>query len=349
MKDFEDRQIILDKINKGVYKKNASGTGAVVVVTVMFSFLFIIAVVTALFSSARGNKLNAAILIPFIIFGFVFFILIASGFLKSFKSRTNRKDLGLIANGLEIEAHIENIFGSNGSYTLECTNEKYPGVVFKSKVMADEPIIGEERTARVFIDPQNPNNYFVDIFSISPCQAGKVLMDRSELKIDDHPDIPYLSTNIMFIVVAVFMIPFVLTGLGLVVSSFARDNFFMLPFGVLWLAACAFMIYKASQSKGNTRNALAKGHYLEATGTRYWVTHSDDSTTHHFECRYVVPGTRDTYKFHTTSVDSRAEVLVGSKVRVYVDPDNMNVYYVAARKTLSNFGFTAKDDTHETE
>jgi len=142
----------------------------------------------------------------------------------------------------------------------------------------------------------------------------------------------------------IFLMPFCFTALSLAVSGIFSGKIVLFVVGAAVMALVAFGISRIFKTLSNAQNALSQGYYLEATGTRYWVTKSDNSTTHHFECRYVVPGTRKTYKFSTTSVDRRAEVLVGSKVRVYVNPENMNQYYVDAKYSLANFGFTTNQD-----
>lgn len=352
MSKFEDRQIILEKIKNGEYKNSGSSKTvhvASIIVAVLFSVVFIATATGLVISNARTDKDTVEIAQSVgMLLAFFVIILVATTLLLKFigkGTKVTSKDLDLIANGLEIEARVEDIFGANGIYHIVCTSEKYPGQTFKSKNLFDRPIINEKRTARVFIDAQDPNQYFVDIYSIMPQQGEAVLLDRSELKRNKEMHMPMqVRSNVAVVFLCIFLMPFCFTALSLAISGIFSGKIMLFVVGAAVMALVVFGISKIFKTLSNAQNALSQGYYLEATGTRYWVTKSDNSTTHHFECRYVVPGTRKTYKFSTTSVDGRAEVLVGSKVRVYVNPENMNQYYVDAKYSLANFGFTANQD-----
>ena len=353
MSKFEDRQVVLEKIKNGVYStKTSSNLGvALFIVMTLFAFVIFFSTIVAMIvnSALSSNKSSAAVLgttIVFIIIVAITMIFIIVPKLGK-SSKTSRKDISLIETGTELEVHIENSYKTNSGYQLECTSDKYPGMVFKSKLLQEEPIIDKDRKTRVFIDPQNPNNYFVDIYSVLPRQAGPVLMDRSELKHETNVNITANNFAIVRIFLFIFLAPFFITGAGTAIGGLLTGHFITAIFSAFIIFVFATIINKIGNGDSEAKAMLAQGYYLEATGTRYWVTTSDDSTTHHLSCRYIVPGTHDAYNFYTTAVDARAKILVGAKVRVYVNPDKMSVYLIDAKYSLSNFGFTAKQETDE--
>lgn len=352
MSKFEDRQVILEKIKNGVYStKTSSNLGvALFIVMTLFAFTIFFSTIVAILvkSALNGNKgfavLGTTIVFIIIVAITMIFIIIPK---LGKSSKTSKKDISLIETGTELEVHIENSYKTNSGYQLECTSDKYPGMVFRSKLLQEEPIIDKDRKTRVFIDPQNPNNYFVDIYSVLPRQAGPVLMDRSELKHETNVNVTANNFAVIRIFLFIFLAPFFITGAGTAIGGLLTGHFITAIISALIIFGFATIINKIGDGDSEKKAMLAQGYYLEATGTRYWVTTSDDSTTHHLSCRYIVPGTHDAYNFYTTAVDARAKILVGAKVRVYVNPDKMSVYLIDAKYSLSNFGFTAKQENDE--
>lgn len=352
MSKFEDRQIVLEKIKNGVYKTKTSSNFGVALFIVMTLFAFVIfssVIVTMLANSTLSGNKSSAVFGTTIVFTIIVAITMIFVIIPKLgkSSKTSRKDIELIEAGTELEVHIENSYKTNSGYQLECTSDKYPGMVFRSKLLQEEPIIDKDRKTRVFIDSQNPNNYFVDIYSVLPRQAGPVLMDRSELKHETNVNVAANNFAVIRIILFVFLAPFFTVGAVTAISGLFTGHFIAAITSAFMIFVFATIINKIGNGDSEAKAMLAQGYYLEATGTRYWVTTSDDSTTHHLSCRYIVPGTHDAYNFYTTAVDARAKILVGAKVRVYVNPDKMSVYLIDAKYSLSNFGFTAKQESNE--
>jgi hypothetical protein len=207
-----------------------------------------------------------------------------------------------------------------------------------------EPIPSGERKIPVFINPQNPNQYLINIYSRLPIVSGNVLEDRSELQVDLNFKNPsQASTVALVVVICVIFVPFGLFGfLGSLVGMFEGEPTAFI-IGLVPLGILALMIWGVVSMAKRNKNALSNGCYIPATAQKFWVTHSKNSTTYHLSARYIEPSTKKVHDFHTTGSSSMRS-LVGTTVNTFINPDNTKEYYMDVKGALARLGFTTSRD-----
>ncbi len=256
----------------------------------------------------------------------------------------------LILNGEEIEAHLDSIDGVGEYYSLSCSAE-YQGkqLKFSSPTVKVRPMAFEKRKVSVFINPEDPTKYLVDIYSHLPGKGNNSLVDRSELKRQPkRTDKENLSLAIIILVgaaavaLAVMIIKYIIT-------LFSQGNNEMGWMMILLLVIVAFVfVYGVVSQFKSSKTVWGKGYYLPAKGIRFWMTTDSEEAIKqfHFMARYIEPSSKRAHEFETIG-SSDMEKLVNARVKVFVNPDDLGEYFIDIKGSLEDMGFTAKRDYGE--
>lgn len=117
----------------------------------------------------------------------------------------------------------------------------------------------------------------------------------------------------------------------------------------------AILIYRKFKKVGvigrGTKIMRPTNLYLEAKVNKYWTTEYKvkrekghiTHKVHHISARYLEPGTNYVYDFNATGPSIIAK-LENKEVRIYVDPKNMNKYYIDFASALRKMGTNYTDD-----
>ena len=350
----QERQELVAAIEGNRYaKSNKKNTSSITAVVVLAMFMMIVMSLFSMIKKSGGSEAAFAILIMLgMFFGFIGIIVLAVALAsKSRGMKLNSltsQQRWLILNGEKIEAHVESIDRSGNLRTITCTaNYQGQNMRFVSPAFDVEPIPFEERKIDVFVNPQAPNQYFVNVFSHLPFVGENRLNDRSEMKCESPANATKLAANnsAAVVIVAVIMIPM---ALFLIVAGFfaaAAGGGFVALLMILGMPALfIYAIAKVAESARTVKAVLAKGYYIEAKGERFWVTSSKNSKTYHLTSRYIEPGTKQMHEFHTTGPSSMRN-LVGTRVRVYINPDDLTQFYCDTKTSLAELGFTTSKYT----
>ena len=251
----------------------------------------------------------------------------------------------LILNGEKIEADIESINHSENKsvhlYNIVCT-AKYHGqdMKFATPDFCVKPIPFEKRKITVYINPESPEQYFVNFYSNLPHVGINALRDRSGLKCEPVANIsekPKKTATAIIVVVFIPLMVFlgIVTLLMVIASGNVLGAFVVL--GIPLVMAC--VVWWTMRNHDNTNKLLTKGYYVVAKGQYSWRA-GDEGALNNLIVRYIEPNTKLMHEFQTVGPKS-VENLVGVKVRVYVNPDNLAEYYVDVQTSLKELGFTA--------
>ena len=206
----KERQELVAAIEAGRYKakRNANDTAIVVIAAVMAAIIvlpmFVIAAVAGAGAAFIMLIMTGLMFLPFVV---VFIVINANKGADLGKLTPQARQL--ILDGKIIEARLDAIEQKSNLYTFRCSAD-YAGYTyyFVSPSISVEPIPSSERTVPVFIDPQNPNLYVVNIYSRLPIANNGVLEDRSELQVSTKKIDPNQSSRIAIIVIAcIFLLP----------------------------------------------------------------------------------------------------------------------------------------------
>lgn len=349
-KDEAQRQELVTAIEGGRYK-SGQNTGKIVLITLIVTFTFIF-LVTSGVSLAAGNKSQFGALALLFFFMYMPVVLLAVAL-----SLNKGADLGklsslqrwLILNGDKIEADLDAIDQKGSLYIIsciaECGGQKYR---FVSPSISVRPIPFEERKISVYVNPQNPHQYLIDIYSHLPLAGDTVLHDRSEMKVDTSKKNPNQSTTTLLLVMClVFFVPFALLGFFAGIGGILSGD---TAFGVVTMIMCptitALAIWGICAMAKKNKSVASNGYYIPATAQRFWVTKSKNGTYYHLSARYIEPSTKQVHEFQTTGPRAMKE-LVGTKVNTFINPDNTREYFMDTQTALKKLGFTTSREKGE--
>lgn len=341
----KERQELVAAIEAGRYKakRNANDTAIVVIAAVMAAIIvlpmFVIAAVAGAGAAFIMLIMTGLMFLPFVV---VFIVINANKGADLGKLTPQARQL--ILDGKIIEARLDAIEQKSNLYTFRCSAD-YAGYTyyFVSPSISVEPILSSERTVPVFIDPQNPNLYVVNIYSRLPIANNGILEDRSELQVSTKKIDPNQSSRIAIIVIAcIFLLPVGLSSAVIGLSMIIKGNPVAALTGTLPIAMAVFMVFLITKSVKKNENVAKMSCYVPATAQRFWVTRSKNSTTYHLSARYIEPSTKIVHDFQTSGPSSMKN-LVGTKINTYINPDNTNEYYMDIKSALKNLGFTVSN------
>lgn len=341
----KERQELVAAIEAGRYKakRNANDTAIVVIAAVMAAIIvlpmFVIAAVAGAGAAFIMLIMTGLMFLPFVV---VFIVINANKGADLGKLTPQARQL--ILDGKIIEARLDAIEQKSNLYTFRCSAD-YAGYTyyFVSPSISVEPIPSSERTVPVFIDPQNPNLYVVNIYSRLPIANNGILEDRSELQVSTKKIDPNQSSRIAIIVIAcIFLLPVGLSSAVIGLSMIIKGNPVAALTGTLPIAMAVFMVFLITKSIKKNENVAKMSCYVPATAQRFWVTRSKNSTTYHLSARYIEPSTKIVHDFQTSGPSSMKN-LVGTKINTYINPDNTNEYYMDVKSALKNLGFTVSN------
>ena len=349
---LKERQALVEAIEAGRYKSGGQMEKvALIAISVVFGFIFLMTLLAggvaggmAGGAAGGGIGLVGAMMLALTMFfpvGIVAVVLYANR--AADLGKLSPLDRWLILYGEKIDAELDSLEQRGNRYIFHC-KAVYAGnqCLFNSPVIGVQPMSFDEKKVEVFVNPDNPSQYLINIYSHLPLAGDSVLHDRSEMKVAPNSKNPNEGSNlaVLVIVCAVFIIPFGLFGLLAGCGSIAAGQ---IGFGLFAMTAMPAISVLAvvgifSAAKRN-KNVATNGYYIPATATRYWVTRSKNSTTYHLSARYIEPSTKIVHDFHTTG-SPKMKVLVGSKVDVFINPENTREYYIDIPGSMKKLGFT---------
>ena len=343
----EERQTLVANIESGQYKKVApkkSGPGIVVAITCIVTMLIMLFSMIKALDGSTGAALNVTgFLVIFFVFIFllVFVATVASGSRGADLSKLTSLQRWLIMDGEAIEADLDAIDQNGNLFTLRASAD-YKGqrLSFASPAIGVRPIPFDERKITVYINPENPSQYLVDFYSHLPLMGDDILRDRSEMKCEPLRRKGTGDAAVVLIICAIMFGSIALSIIFLGLAFIGGGHGILALFWGLGMPVfmCVLIAAFAKRVK-DQKNVTERGFYVLATGTRFWVTKSKNSTTYHLASRYIEPSTKRMHEFRTTGPSSMRN-LQGAKVRVYINPDNLAEYYVDVQTSLHELGFT---------
>lgn len=344
----KEREALVSAIESGRYKTGLhTDKLALAIIAIVFSAIFFSTLLGAVLGGGSLGLIGVmAIAVP------MFFPV---GIIALVVYLNKGADLGkltpinrwLILYGEKIDAELDAIEQKGNLYTFRC-NAEYAGMKrqFVSPSIDVQPIPFEKRKIAVYINPQNPSQYLIDIYSHLPLAGDNVLHDRSEMQVDLNKKNPNDSTTAaLAIIVCIFVIPFGLFGMLAGCGGMLTGD---IGFGIVAMivppAISALAIYGIWAFNKRNKNIASNGYYVPAMATRFWVTRSKNSTTYHLAARYIEPSTKIVHDFQTSGPSSM-KALVGSKVNVFINPDNTREYFIDVQSALKRLGFTTSRET----
>ena len=342
------RQELVSAIESGRYNTGRRGDKmAIGIFAVVFAFIFLMLLFFGVIAGGGIGAIVSVMICVMMFLPFTIILVIASLARGADLSKLTPLSRWLILYGEIIEADLDAIEQKGNLYTFRCNGE-YAGskYQFVSPSINVQPLPFEEKKIRVFVNPQNPNQYLINIYEHLPIAGDNVLHDRSELKVDTSKKNANDSTTVALVVlICIFAVPFGLFGMlagcgGIVSGKIAFGLFALTVLPCVSILAIVGMLKFAKRNK----NMLEQGYYVPATALRFWVTHSKNSTTYHLSARYVEPSTKIVHDFYTTGPSSM-KTLVGAKVNVFINPENTREYYMDIKGAMQRLGFTVSKDS----
>lgn len=222
--------------------------------------------------------------------------------------RVNKRDI--VANGQLLQGHIESVEEIGGKFRIHC-NARLNGqpISFSSPLIDSRPTIPDDKSIDIYVNPQKPKQYFVNYYDLIPYSRNGKLEDRSELK-NEPCDVTDNTAELKGLAGAVA---------GLVNGIFQKE-----------IEMCVRL--------------LKNGDYLEADVYNSYDVSGDDSTTYYIKLHYIEPGTKRAHEFLACSGHANIKKLVGTKVRVYVNPDDTHEFIVDYIRALEDMGFTVDEN-----
>ncbi len=356
----EERQALVSLIDSGQFQKpeELDDKEANVAVIVLFAIFLIFLVLTLTMFDYKNSSVKEYLgLGAFVIFMVTIGIY---GFILSRRSKgpklgeLTEEQRWLILNGEEIEAHLDTVEETGRYYVLSCSAE-YKGEQrqFTSSTVKVRPLPIKERKVAVYIDPNDPLKYIVDVYSHLPEKGKNKLIDRSELK--RQPRMTDKQKVELVIMIVVGVIGVLLAGMVIKysLSLFSQGKkekemgmmllIFLVPMIVFAL------VYGIVKRFKDMRTVWGDGYYLYARGVRFWAKEIYDDGSRkefHLLTRYTEPKNKRAHEFEVVG-PAKMQNLVDAKVKVYVNPENLNEYFVDINGTLEELGFVAKEDYGE--
>lgn len=353
---LKERQALVNAIEAGRYKSGPqTEKTALIAIAIVFGFIFVMTLLAggiaggmAGGAAGGGIGLMGAMMLAFTMFfpvGIVAVVLYANR--AADLSKLSPLDRWLILYGEKVEADLDSIEQRGNRYIFHC-NAEYAGRQwqYNSPAIGVQPIPFEEKKVDVYVNPDNPSQYIIDIYSHLPLAGDSVLHDRSEMKVAPNSKNPQEGSTMaaLVIVCILFIVPFGFFGLLAGCGSIAAGEIGFGLFAMTAMPAISILaiIGIASAMKKN-KNVATNGYYIPATATRYWVTKSKNSTTYHLSARYIEPSTKIVHDFQTTG-SPKMKILVGSQVDVFINPENTREYYIDIQGSMKKLGFTASGE-----
>ena len=154
----------------------------------------------------------------------------------------------------------------------------------------------------------------------------------------------------VLLVASVFFLPFVGAVIGI------RDNNPEMMVGGIGVSIIELVIFFVIFTKSrknrrkNSKTSRPTNYYLNAIVNRYWTTEYESRgkygkvrhTIYHISARYVEPSTNYVYDFFATGPSSLYKT-EGGEVRVFVNPNNMNKYYIDYVAAIEKQGYEYSD------
>jgi hypothetical protein len=319
MNDNKRQEIIAD-IDSGKYlQDDPKSVSRTIVMTTMLILAGILMGLFGIMQILSYNFTPSLTIVLVIIFAVSATLIIRSVSKTGIYGKLSNADRRLIQSGDMLEADIVSVEynETSRSYFVHCSAE-YKGQKynFKSMELQTSPLKKEGKIT-VFVNPQNPNKYFMNFYSIMPVVRNNqigisgeykkgVIEDRSELR-NKPVDVDSKQTEMQ-------------AG-GKFVADMVNKLF-------------AKQIQEAM-------DILRKGDYVEADAYETYHVSGDHDITYCLKLRYTEPNTKKTHEFEATSGNDVFKPLVGTKVNVYLNPDDTSKYLVDYSEALRNLGFTA--------
>ena len=348
-KTKQERQAYIEAIESGRYKTGGITSAKILaVIAIIFGLTVVISIVSNLLQHNGALSLLSFVSILPGLFMIVLVIIIANITKGAALDKLTPSQRNLILNGEIIEADLDAIEQKGDLYTFRCSTN-YAGDTwhFSSPAIRVQPIPSEDRKIPVYINPHNPNQFFIDIYSRLPIAGDNVLHDRSDLQIDTSKKNQNNNAAkvLLLIICLTVLIPLailcVFWGVIWIGSGVPSLGAMM----VIPLFMVGFIIYFICKTNKRTKSLLEKGYYIPATALKFWVTENKDSKTYHLSARYIEPSTKIVHEFQTSGPETMRN-LVDAKVNVYINPDNTKEYYMDTHDALKRLGFTTSGEAN---
>lgn len=305
------------------------------------------------------------------------FVIVLTIRIASFLKRKNSiYDLGnlsseeknLILQGDVISADRGTIVSSEKGSVLKC-DASYDGesLHFESPAIRAQFLSISDEQIQVFIDKNNPKKYLVNIYNHIPRKGPKVLSDKTQLKYETESDEMHWAKIVLTIVVGILVVffwPVALIFVIMVLSPFISmgvairdgdtnmliESIIIAVVEVLIVAVVYAKLKKAGIIHRGAKMMRTSNYYLNVKVNKYWTTEykvkgehgTEMHKVHHISARYIEPGTNYVYDFFATGPQMISRV-DGKEVRVFVDPDNMNKYYIDFIYAIRGLGYKYTD------
>ena len=358
--NLKAREEIISRVEAGVYSRK--GLAPEIILGLFVSLIFLAILLPIAIVSLRDGNVVYAIVFALISLAIILVALERTlGEVFSKTRRLNSKTKELILHGERIEAGIDSILENDGTWTIVCSAE-YRGIEykFKSKKSYSKFMPIEDRKIFVFIDPQNPKRYFVNIYDYLPIYASKALVNKSEMRREKRKDDEdggdsmrdangriypiaivvigfFIATMILLIVDVIFVL------IRSMISTMHIKDFLVI-FVFIFVIAFIIVVF-ASAKKDRQEDILAKGYYIYATIESVEESNDSDSSFRFgINARYLEPETNIVHEFYDCSNDSSARSLVGTKVKVYINPRDMTEYEMCIDEAIASMGFSSSNE-----
>ena len=348
-KTKQERKEYIKAIESGCYKTGGTAsTKVIVVIAIVLGLIFGVNIILNLLQSDGALLFLTSVMLLIWLFPIVLVIMLVNLKNGAALDKITSLQRDLILNGEIIEANLDAIEQKGNLFIFRCS-ANYAGDTwhFSSPAIRVQPIPSEDRKIPVYINPQNPNQFFVDIYSRLPLAGDNVLHDRSDLRIDTSKKNQNNNAAkvLLLIICMTVLIPLailcVFWGVIWIGSGVPSLGVMM----VIPLFMVGFIIYFICKTNKRTKSLLEKGYYIPATALKFWVTTNKDSKTYHLSARYIEPSTKIVHEFQTSGPETMRN-LVDAKVNVYINPDNTKEYYMDTHDALKRLGFTTSGEAN---
>lgn len=345
---LKERQALVEAIESGRYKSGGQMEKvALIAISVVFGFIFLMTILAGGLAGG-GVGLMGAMVLAFTMFAPVAIVAVVIYANRAADlGKLSPLDRWLILYGEKIDAELDSLEQRGNRYIFHC-KAVYAGnqCLFNSPVIGVQPMPFDEKKVEVFVNPDNPSQYLVNIYSHLPIASDNVLHDRSELKVAPNQQRPSNDGTMIALVIIclVFIVPFGAFGLIGGCGAIASGEIGFGLFAMTAMPAISVLAILGILSAEKKNRAVAtNGYYIPATALRFWVTRSKNSTTYHLSARYIEPSTKIVHDFQTSG-SPKMKVLVGSKVDVFINPENTREYYIDIPGSMKKLGFTTSGE-----
>ena len=200
-KTKQERQAYIEAIESGRYKTGTvANTKILAVIAIVFGIILTINTILSLLQDNGALLLLLFVSLATALFPIVLVAIIMNTTKGAPLDKLTPSQRDLILNGEIIEADLEAV-EQNGSLFIFRCSANYAGDTwrFSSPAIRVQPIPSEDRKIPVYINPQDPNQFFVDIgvprVHTCPCAlasgvtGGQVCVQRGPLLPTTPPDL----------------------------------------------------------------------------------------------------------------------------------------------------------------